>query len=124
MGLTEADDAPAETQDEPVNGLVEESLDVNDNDNVVKEVNEEQLVDNPYEEDILDVKDEEDPDVGQFSMLCFTDINDEFDCNAHFRSMTFIDPTDDNYTIKLASAQRAKKTPLTRGNSCRTGVMV
>src|SRR5258708_14532800 len=64
---------------------------------------------NPYEEDILDIKEEEDPDVGQFSMLCFTDINDKLDCDACFRSMTFIDPTDDNYALKLVSAQRAKK---------------
>src|SRR5258708_20357612 len=57
----------------------------------------------------------------QVSSLHFTDVNDEIDCNACFRSMTFIDPTNDNYAIKLASAQRAKKTPLTRGNSHRTG---
>ena len=105
MGLTEVDNAPAETQDELV---VEESLDINDNDNVIKEVNEEQLVDDLYEEDVLDVEDEEDPDVGQFSTLCFADVNDELDCNACFGSMTFIDPTNDNYTIKLALAQRAK----------------
>src|SRR5258708_2281294 len=109
MGLTEVDDAPAETQDEHVNGLVEESLDINDNNNVIEEVNEEQLINDPYEEDILDIEDEEDPDAGQFSMLCFTDVNDELDCDAHFGSMTFVDPTDDNYTIKLALAQRAKK---------------
>ena len=61
------------------------------------------------EEDVLDVEDEEDPDVGQFSTLHFADIDDELDCDAHFGSMTFVDPTDDNYTIKLALAQRAKK---------------
>src|SRR5260221_5875934 len=106
MGLTEVDNAPAETQDELV---VEESQDINDNDNVIEEVDKEQLVDNPYEEDVLDIEDEEDPNVGQFSMLCFTDVNDKLDCNAHFRSMTFINPTNDNYTLKLASAQRANK---------------
>ena len=109
MGLTEADDAPAETQDEHVNGPVDESLDINGNDNVIKEVNEEQLINDLYEEDVLDIKDEEGPDAGQFSMLCFADIDGELNCDAHFRSMTFINPTDDNYTIKLASAQRAKK---------------
>src|SRR5260221_1879724 len=97
MGLTEADNAPAETQDELV---VEESQDINDNDNVVEEVNEEQLVNDPYEED---------PDVGQFSTLHFTDVDDELDCDAHFGSMTFINPTNDNYALKLASAQRAEK---------------
>src|SRR5258708_30975190 len=97
MGLTEVDNAPAETQDELV---VEESQDINDDDNAIKEYDEEQLVDDPYEED---------PDVGQFSTLCFADVNDELDCNAHFGSMTFIDPTNDNYTLKLASAQTAKK---------------
>src|SRR5258705_10957718 len=106
MGLTEVDNAPAETQDELV---VEESQDINDNNNVVKEVNVEQLIDDPYEEDVLDVEDEEDPDVGQFSTLHFADIDDELNCNAHFGSMTFINPTNDNYTLKLASAQRAKK---------------
>src|SRR5258708_22581952 len=106
MGLTEADNDPAETQDELV---VEESQDINDDDNVIKEVNEEQLVDDLYEEDILDVEDEEDPDVGQFSTLRFTDIDDKLDCDASFGSMTFIDPTDDNYTLKLVLAQRAEK---------------
>ena len=61
------------------------------------------------EEDVLDVEDEEDPDVGQFSTLHFADIDDELDCDAHFGSMTFIDPTNDNYALKLVSAQRAKK---------------
>ena len=42
MDLTEVDNAPAETQDELV---VEESQDINDDDNVVEEVNEEQLID-------------------------------------------------------------------------------
>ena len=93
MGLTEVDDAPAETQYEPVNGLVEESPDINDDEIVVEEVDEEQLVNDPYEEDVLDIKDEEDPNAGQFSTLCFADIDDELDCNAHFGSMTFIDPT-------------------------------
>jgi len=106
MGLTEADNAPAETQDELV---VEESQDINDDDNVIEEVDEEQLIDDPYEEDVLDVEDEEDPNVGQFSMLHFADVNDELDCDACFRSMTFIDLTDDNYALKLVSAQRAKK---------------
>src|SRR5258705_12589275 len=101
MGLTEVDNAPAETQDEPVNGLVEESPDINNDDNVVEEVDKEQLIDDPYEEDVLDIKDEEDPNVGQFSMLCFTDVNDELDCDACFGSMTFINPTNDNYTPKL-----------------------
>ncbi len=105
----EADNAPAETQDEPVNGLVEESLDINDDNNVVEEVDKEQLINNLYEEDVLDIEDEEDPNVGQFSTLHFTDINDKLDCDACFGSMTFINPTDDNYTLKLVSAQRAKK---------------
>src|SRR5258707_8118751 len=100
MGLTEVDNAPAETQDEPVNGLVEESPDINNDDNVIEEVDKEQLVDDLYEED---------PDVGQFSTLRFTDIDDELNCNADFGSMTFIDPTNDNYTLKLALAQRAEK---------------
>ena len=43
MGLTEVDNAPAETQDELV---VEESQDINNDDNVVEEVNKEQLVNN------------------------------------------------------------------------------
>ncbi len=41
MGLTEVDDAPAETQYEPVNGLVEESPDINDDEIVVEEVDDE-----------------------------------------------------------------------------------
>src|SRR5258706_5791788 len=76
MGLTEVDNAPAETQDELV---VEESQDINDNDNVIEEVDEEQLINDPYEEDVLDIEDEEDPNVGQFSTLHFTDINDKLD---------------------------------------------
>ena len=100
------DNAPAETQDELV---VEESQDINNNNNVVEEVNKEQLVDNLYEEDVLDIEDEEDPNVGQFSTLHFTDINDKLDCDACFGSMTFINPTDDNYALKLALAQRAEK---------------
>src|SRR5258708_4324795 len=106
MGLTEADNAPAETQDELV---VEESQDINDNNNVIEEVDEEQLVDDPYEEDVLDIVDEEDPNVGQFSTLHFADVDDKLDCNAHFGSMTFINSTDDNDALKLALAQRAKK---------------
>ncbi len=109
MGLTEEDDAPVEAQEEPVNGPVEESPDVNDDNNVVKEVDEEQLIDDPYEEDVLNVKIEEDPDVGQFPTLCFTDIDEDINCDAHFGSMTFIDPLDENYAIKLALAQRAEK---------------
>ncbi len=42
-------------------------------------------------------------------MLHFADIDDELDCNAHFGSMTFVDPINDNYTIKLVLAQRAEK---------------
>src|SRR5260221_1905139 len=118
MGLTEVDNAPAETQDELV---VEESQDIINNNNVIEEANKEQLISNRDEEDVMAIEDKEDPDVGQFSTLCFTEVDDELDCNAHFGSMTFINPTDDNYALKLASAQRAKKTPLTRGNSCRTG---
>ena len=87
MGLTEVDNAPAETQDELV---VEESQDINDDNNVIKEVDEEQLVDDLYEEDILDIEDEEDPDVGQFSMLCFTDVDDKLNCDAHFASLTLL----------------------------------
>src|SRR5260221_1432752 len=61
------------------------------------------------EEDVLDVEDEEDADVGQFSTLHFGDIDDELNCDAHFGSMTFINPTNDNYALKLVLAQRAKK---------------
>ena len=109
MGLNREDDAPIEAQEEPIDGLVEESPDINECDDAVKEVDEEQLINDLYEEDILDIKIEEDPNMGQFSTLCFADVDDDINCDVHFGSMTFIDPTDDNYAIKLASAQRAEK---------------
>ncbi len=69
MGLNGEEDTPIETQEGPIDDPVEESPDVNEHDKAVKEVDEEQLVDNPYEEDIPDIEIEEDPDAGQFSSL-------------------------------------------------------
>ena len=68
-----------------------------------------QLIDDPYEEDVYGEENDEDPESGQFSTICFTDINDEINGKTYFRSMTFIDPNNNNHAIKLASAQRTDK---------------
>jgi len=106
MGLNGEEETPVEAQldmhDTP-DGAPDPDVENEEN------ADEIQFIDNPYEEDVYGEENDEDPESGQFSTICFVDIDDEIDGETYFRSMTFIDPNNDNYAIKLASAQRADK---------------
>src|SRR5258708_37795190 len=106
MGLNGEEETPVEAQLDVHNtpdGAPDPDIKNEDN------AEEIQLVDNPYEEDVYGEENDKDPESGQFSTIHFADIDDEIDGETYFGSMTFIDPNDDNYAIKLASAQRADK---------------
>ena len=106
MGLNGEEETPVEAQLDMHNtpdGVLDPDIKNKENTDKI------QFVDNPYEEDMYGEENNEDPELGQFPTICFVDIDDEIDGKTYFGSMTFIDPNDDNYAIKLASAQRADK---------------
>ncbi len=106
MGLDGEEEAPVEAQVDVSNtpdGVLDPEIENEENADKVL------LIDDPYEEDRDGEENDKDPELGQFSMIHFADIDDEINGETYFGSMTFIDPNDDNYAIKLASAQRADK---------------